>query len=1060
MRFLDVPNQSPQSLPSESILANMIEALGLEVQAIKKRGGSTSIEVRGGEYRGCAEGHFLYAFPVTEDIYLRDESPIRVVVGQEEIDGVVVSFGDRVVVVALERDLGPKIAVARLIADNSFLVERLKTKLEDVLDGTAAFNREKADQAIGEREHRSGETEVDDALLVGGERLDPDKERAIAKALGSEVTYLWGPPGTGKTTVLARIVQGYYRAGYSILVVSNTNVAVDTALEMIAERLQSDAEFQKGAVLRYGPVVKEELDAKYGDQVILDRVVDRLGRKLREEQQHLEATKASVVSEAESCRKAIAELEALESTTQEVQHLRASLQHAKTREHSARARLESLGQEIRRLQSDLERARTTGSVRRFFAGLNPSRLKREISEAEVECTAQEDALTALKQELSELDRKLAQSHKSLTTMSQRVKGHPPLEECQQRLKDYEARIEKLGQRIQEIQKELDALRDEILRNCRVLATTVYRTYLKGQVERSFDVVVVDEASMLALPMVYYASGLAKRQVVVTGDFRQLPPIIMSEEPQAEEWLKPDVFRKSGIADAVERREDPESLCSLGVQYRMHEDICDVTNALFYSDRPLRTAKEVHQRPEVTFPLGNFPLLYVDTSPYNPWAALPLGSFTRYNVLHALLVRNIACHLWTTGYLREGHSLGIVSPYTGQARLIQGLLNERLPRGIDLVAATVHRFQGNEKDTILVDLVDSIGARPSKFMKAVSTEQDGARLLNVAVSRARRNIILVANFQYLQQRVGPDSIVCRLLDHLQENGRPLDVGDLLPLGPEDWLDALKPISVPAIEFDPSAAGAFNEGTFYPAFTQDVRRADDSIVIFSPFLTEDGAGRWIDLLRAKTSDGVRVRLVTRPPGKAGGVLDHGLEERISHIAKLGIVVDHRARMHEKFAIIDKAILWHGSLNILSHRDTEESMLRIPSEAACKEVARFVSSPLRRQPGEQGQDIDLAARENPDCAECSRPMVWKTGRYGVYFECFGCGEKISTRRTAGAGKRPVRRSGGRNTSRAKKTSTGATGVRCPECGKPMVRRVGTYGPFMGCSGYPKCRHTESIS
>ncbi len=33
------------------------------------------------------------------------------------------------------------------------------------------------------------------------------------------------------------------------------------------------------------------------------------------------------------------------------------------------------------------------------------------------------------------------------------------------------------------------------------------------------------------------------------------------------------------------------------------------------------------------------------------------------------------------------------------------------------------------------------------------------------------------------------------------------------------------------------------------------------------------------------------------------------------------------------------------------------------------------------------------------------------------------------------------------------------CPKCGKALVRRTGRNGPFYGCSGYPKCRHTKAI-
>jgi DNA topoisomerase-1 len=37
--------------------------------------------------------------------------------------------------------------------------------------------------------------------------------------------------------------------------------------------------------------------------------------------------------------------------------------------------------------------------------------------------------------------------------------------------------------------------------------------------------------------------------------------------------------------------------------------------------------------------------------------------------------------------------------------------------------------------------------------------------------------------------------------------------------------------------------------------------------------------------------------------------------------------------------------------------------------------------------------------------------------------------------------------------------TGEACPECGEPLLYREGRYGRFIGCSGWPKCRHTEPI-
>jgi hypothetical protein len=133
---------------------------------------------------------------------------------------------------------------------------------------------------------------------------------------------------------------------------------------------------------------------------------------------------------------------------------------------------------------------------------------------------------------------------------------------------------------------------------------------------------------------------------------------------------------------------------------------------------------------------------------------------------------------------------------------------------------------------------------------------------------------------------------------------------------------------SFDFPEGAAGAFTEGTFYPAFQQDLARAHESVVIFSPFATGPGTGRWVDPLRAALARGVRVRILTRPPEEPGGGTTDEVGGLVSGLRDLGVTVDLRARMHEKIAILDGRILW---LNILSHRDTHESMLRIESPAA---------------------------------------------------------------------------------------------------------------------------------
>jgi ssDNA-binding Zn-finger/Zn-ribbon topoisomerase 1 len=1043
----------------------MIDALGLEVAAIRKKGGGTQVELRGGERVGEAEGSWLYRFIVAEDLNLRDDTPVRVTCGQEDVSGVLVSFRDGVLVVALEKDLGPKIAAARLVANDSFLVERLKERLEKIRSGEAQFNRQAGDRVLGLSPVRTDDAEPNPAVIQGIGRPNDDQVLAVRRSLGSDTTYVWGPPGTGKTTTLARIVEAHYRAGRSVLLVSNTNIAVDTALERVAERLKGEPEFHQGLVIRQGPVVKEELRKRFGPQLILEEIVARLGEALRREKDQLVRESAALETEERALVGALKDYEQMEHARQSLAERERTL--ATTRS-SAAARAQEAQQHRARtatLRADLQRARTMGGVRRLFSGLNPERLEREIAAADRGAQTSEDAARALAGDVAKHEAEIGALRHEIDRLTAATRAHPPVPEVQARLAPLRTRLVQIRDRIAAIDRELAALEQEMLARCRILATTIYRTYLGKSALRQFDVAVIDEASMLMPPLVYYGAGLATQSVTVAGDFRQLPPIVMSEEPLAGEWLKRDVFEKAGIPERLGRRQATPHLVALGTQYRMREPICAVINRLFYADHPLRSDPSVaHGGDE--FPLGASPLLYVDTSPFHPWTALRVGTYSRYNLFHALLVRNIVLHLAETGFLppagEPNDAVGAVSPYASQARLIQALLEDRLGARAAGVAATVHRFQGNEKKAMVLDLTDSLGARLGRFLQAARIEEDGARLLNVAASRARHHVVLVGNFEYLRAKAPGDTIVRRLIDNFEEHGEALDLNALLPLAERDWVDGLHRVMPASFEFPEGAAGAFTEGTFYPAFQQDLARARESIVIFSPFATGPGSGRWVDPLRSALARGVRVRVLTRPPEEPGGGTTDEVGELVHALRDLGVAVDLRARMHEKIAILDGRILWHGSLNILSHRDTHESMLRIESPAACSQLARFVSTPAGR--GDDAPSLDT--RENAECPKCGGPTVWNDGRFGIYFECEepSCDGKVNARRSGRA--RPTGGDGratgrGRPSRRSSGTTAGASGRPCPKpgCGGRLAERNGRHGRFLGCTNYPGCRYTENL-
>lgn len=82
---------------------------------------------------------------------------------------------------------------------------------------------------------------------------------------------------------------------------------------------------------------------------------------------------------------------------------------------------------------------------------------------------------------------------------------------------------------------------------------------------------------------------------------------------------------------------------------------------------------------------------------------------------------------------------------------------------------------------------------------------------------------------------------------------------------------------------------------------------------------------------------------------------------------------------------------------------------------------------------------------CEKCGKPMVIKWGRFGRFLACTGYPECKNTKQLK------------KNGEVEEKAEPEPTGEDCPKCGKPLVRRTGRFGPFVGCSGFPDCRYIQ---
>jgi len=134
--------------------------------------------------------------------------------------------------------------------------------------------------------------------------------------------------------------------------------------------------------------------------------------------------------------------------------------------------------------------------------------------------------------------------------------------------------------------------------------------------------------------------------------------------------------------------------------------------------------------------------------------------------------------------------------------------------------------------------------------------------------------------------------------------------------------------------------FNEKTFYPAFVKDMLAAKKEVVIYSPFISKFRSEFFKKTLLELRKRNIPVFIFTR------SIEDHEYFARAEITCALKDYEEAGAQItylsgyiHEKLAIIDREILWEGSLNILSQRESREMMRRISDETSTRETVSYL-------------------------------------------------------------------------------------------------------------------------
>ncbi len=133
--------------------------------------------------------------------------------------------------------------------------------------------------------------------------------------------------------------------------------------------------------------------------------------------------------------------------------------------------------------------------------------------------------------------------------------------------------------------------------------------------------------------------------------------------------------------------------------------------------------------------------------------------------------------------------------------------------------------------------------------------------------------------------------------------------------------------------------FNRDSFYPEFVKDLTRCQTEVIIESPFITSNRMNRLLPLFESLLQRKVQTYVITRDSIEYPKPLSLQTEYEIQKFERLGIQVFLWKGHHRKLAILDRKIVWEGSLNILSQSNSWEIMRRIENQNSAEEMLEFL-------------------------------------------------------------------------------------------------------------------------
>lgn len=261
----------------------------------------------------------------------------------------------------------------------------------------------------------------------------------------------------------------------------------------------------------------------------------------------------------------------------------------------------------------------------------------------------------------------------------------------------------------------------------------------------FDLMIMDEASQCNNAHALIPMARCKRAIFV-GDQNQLQPVItLSASTNAILMKSFDIpeaysYKENSILSTLLKVDTLSKFILLREHFRCHEKIIRFANKKYY-DNELKLCSKLHN-------VDALKLIDIKSMPTNEKNTSP----TEVNILLQEIKKN------------EYKNIAIITPFRKQAELIE---RELLRHKIEHIkVGTIHTFQGDEKDRIILCSGIAGNAQPGSFNWMKNNQQ----LLNVATTRAKENLTLICDVQKIRELSGSDpNDFSELVDYMKSDG---------------------------------------------------------------------------------------------------------------------------------------------------------------------------------------------------------------------------------------------------------------------------------------------------